>query len=117
MKEGRKVFAFPGRLDSKNGVGVNRLIQQGAILVTSPNDIISEIPEIQERNRRIIKNNDLIKKEYRKIYSVLNDIPISSDEISIKTENDIRCTLNLLSLMEIEDLIEEIPGARICQKI
>ena len=105
---------FHGRLDNVNGIGVNILIRKGAILVTSPNDIINEFSEFQVLKNRIVSNNILIKKEYRKIYNILNDIPISLDEISIKTQNSIRCTLNLLSLMEIEDLIDEIPGVRLC---
>ena len=80
----------------------------------SPKDIIDEIPEFRNLNKKIVKYNSFVKKEYRKIYSVLNDEPISLDEISIETKNSIQCTLNLLSLMELEDLVEEIVGARIC---
>ena len=65
-------------------------------------------------NKNIVKHNSFVKREYRKIYSVLSDEPISLDEISFKTNNNIKCTLKLLSLMELEDLIEEITGARIC---
>ncbi|RIW36396.1 DNA-protecting protein DprA [Bacillus salacetis] len=42
MNEGRDVFALPGRLDSPLSEGSNHLIQQGAKLVASPKDIISE---------------------------------------------------------------------------
>ena len=103
---------FHGRLDNVNGFGVNKLIKEGAILAISPSDIINEFSELKEN--KVINRNDFIKKEYRKIYNYLNDIPISLDEIAIKTQNDVKCTLNLLSLMEIEDLVDEIPGARIC---
>lgn len=112
-----KLFHFLGRLDNVNGVGLNNLIKKGAILVTSPEDIIAEIPELQNLNSKVVQHNTLIKKEYRKIYNILSDIPISLDEISIKTQNSVKCTLNLLSLMELEDIIDEIPGARLCQKI
>ena len=112
-----KLFHFLGRLDNVNGVGLNNLIKKGAILVTSPEDIIAEIPELQNLNGKVVQHNTLIKKEYRKIYNILSDIPISLDEISIKTQNSVKCTLNLLSLMELEDIIDEIPGARLCQKI
>lgn len=104
---------FLGRLDSKNGIGVNKLIKEGAILVTSPNDIIDELPAFKLLEKKIVQNN-FVKKEYRKIYSILNDEPISIDEISIKTNNTIKATLNLLTLMELEDLVQEIIGVRIC---
>ena len=112
--KGKKFLHFHGRLDSINGIGVNNLIKKGAILVTSPKDIIDEIAEFRNPTKSIVKHNTFVKKEYRKIYNVLSDIPIGLDEISIKTKNNIKCTLKLLSLMEIEDLIDELPGVRIC---
>lgn len=105
---------YHGRLDSKNGVGVNRLIKEGAILTISPNDIINEIQEFKCLKVGKKTNNIFIKREYRKVYNLLTDEPISLDEISYKTSNSIKCTLNILSLMELEDLVEEIIGVRIC---
>jgi DNA processing protein len=42
LNEGREVFAVPGTIFSANSVGTNELIQQGAKLVQSANDIIEE---------------------------------------------------------------------------
>ena len=115
-KQGKKVFAIPNSLDSMYGVGVNRLIQNGAKLVTSPDDIIKEFPELMSRKKRIIVHNNNIKKEYRKIYELLNEEPNSIEEISVKTKNTIKCTTKLLTLMEIEDLIEQIVGVGYIRK-
>ena len=77
-EQGKKVFALPGRLDSKNGVGVNRLIkEEGAIMAISSRDIVDEIPEFQDLVKEIPKKNEFVKKEYRKIYGILNDEPVS----------------------------------------
>ncbi|MBI1978274.1 MAG: DNA-protecting protein DprA [Candidatus Omnitrophica bacterium] len=43
MEEGREVYAIPGPIDSITSSGVNKLIQNGAKLVTSPNDILEDI--------------------------------------------------------------------------
>ncbi|MGM0844585.1 MAG: DNA-processing protein DprA [Bacillota bacterium] len=43
LNEGRDVFALPGRMDSALSEGSNLLIQQGAKLITSSEDIISEM--------------------------------------------------------------------------
>ena len=113
--KGKRFLLCLGRLDTVNGRGVNILIKNGAILASSPSDIIDEIPEFQQFNKKIVvKHNTSVKREYRKIYNVLSDIPVSLDEISIRTQNNIKCSLKLLSLMELDDLIEEIPGVRIC---
>ncbi|WP_409253688.1 DNA-processing protein DprA [Bacillus sp. SCS-153A] len=42
LNEGRDVYALPGRLDSPLSEGCNHLIQQGAKLITTSDDIISE---------------------------------------------------------------------------
>ena len=42
---GRETFAVPGRITSATSVGANRLIQDGAKLVTCWQDIVSELPE------------------------------------------------------------------------
>lgn len=115
-EQGKKVFALPGRLDSKNGIGVNRLIKEGAIMVTYVNDIIDEIPEFQSLTKEIRLQNNFVKKEYRKIYNYLSDEPSSLDEICFKTNNGVKETLNLLSLMELDNLIEEIVGAGYVRK-
>jgi len=42
---GREVFAIPGRITSASSAGTNRLIQDGAKLVTCWLDVVSELPE------------------------------------------------------------------------
>jgi len=42
---GRETFAVPGRITSPSSAGANRLIQDGAKLVTCWLDIVSELPE------------------------------------------------------------------------
>lgn len=105
---------YLGRLDSKNGVGVNKLIKDGAKMVVCVNDILDDFEEFKNRKRRKVVQNNVVKKEYRKIYELLGNNPISAEEISIKTKNDISCTIKLLTLMEFEDLVRNIIGVRIC---
>ncbi len=41
VEQGRDLFAMPGVVGTENAVGVNRLLRDGAILLTSPRDILS----------------------------------------------------------------------------
>ncbi len=42
-EQGRSVFAVPGRIDQRTSAGCNRLIRDGASLLTSVDDIFSEL--------------------------------------------------------------------------
>jgi DNA processing protein len=45
LEQGRTVFAVPGPIDRPGSLGPNRLIQEGAKLVLSTDDLICELPE------------------------------------------------------------------------
>jgi len=45
--QGRKVFAIPHEIWEKNGVGTNRLIKEGAIIVTETRDIIEQFRNLE----------------------------------------------------------------------
>lgn len=47
LKQGRELFAVPGSPDFKMSQGTNRLIQSGAKLITSINDIFEELPRLK----------------------------------------------------------------------
>ena len=115
--QGKRIYAIPGRLDSKYGVGTNYLIKNGAKIITNINDILEDFEEWKIRKKRVITHNQNIKKEYRKIYSVIGEEPLSIEEISLKTDNDIMCTSRLLTLMEIEDLVDIKCGGYIRKEI
>ena len=85
-------------------------------MCVSPDDIIQEIKEFQGLKKKITQRNCFIKKEYRRIYEILNDEPVCLDEICSRTSNSIQATINLLSLMELDDLIEEKIGAGYVRK-
>ncbi|MEY2599529.1 MAG: DNA-protecting protein DprA [Verrucomicrobiota bacterium] len=46
LENGRHVYAIPGPIDRTTSGGSNRLIQQGAKLVTSPEDILEDLQEL-----------------------------------------------------------------------
>lgn len=46
LEQGRVVMAVPGRIDSRVSMGSNRLIREGARLVTSVDDVLEELQEL-----------------------------------------------------------------------
>ena len=114
-KQGKKVFAVPGRLDDCHGVGVNRMIKEGAILSTEINDILKSYPQFINKKRKTISAKKyidiIIKEEYREIYELLKEGVLTVDEIFNKVkDNDINTIVNKLIKMELEDIIVQEIG-------
>lgn len=120
-EQGRKVFALPHELDDKHGVGTNRLIQEGAKIVTCAEDIIKEfsflsykIPpkekqiEIQEK-RKICKN-----REYNEIYQFMTESPTSLNEIYQRSSKNINEINNILLMLELNGYVRKVAGGYIC---
>ena len=112
------VMALPGRLDNPYGVGVNKLIQEGAKLVTDMEDILNFFPQFTHKvGKNILPKQETIfelevKEEYQEIVKILKNKTLSAEEIRQETQaKDLRQTLNLLVTMELEGLIEQEIGA------
>ncbi len=52
---GREVLAVPGDITRRNSLGTNRLIAQGAWMVTTPSDVIAALEQRLDDELRIIK--------------------------------------------------------------
>ena len=99
------------------GLTPNKLIKEGAFLVTEVEDIISKYPELKLEKKNIdsIKNNmQKIKKipeEYKLIYNVLDTEKLTHiNQISKKTGLKIQEINYKLMMMELENLIITFPG-------
>lgn len=82
LEQGREVFAVPGRITDHLSSGCNLLIQQGAHMAISPNDIL-EYLGVKCQKELILheKNiNGLAKKE-KMVYSCLDFKPRHLDDI------------------------------------
>ena len=108
--QGKIVMALPGRLDDSYGVGVNKLIQEGAKLVTNVEDILVNFPQFMNKMGKTIIQKQIslwdIKEEYKEIVEILANQTLAAEEIVQKTkEKDLRKTLDLLFNMELEGII------------
>lgn len=120
-QQGRKIFALPHEVNDKYGIGTNRLIQRGAKIVTTTEDIIKEFPflsykvpikrkmvELQKQKRAC--NNE----EYNKVYQFITEDPISLNEIYKKVKGSITEINHILLMLEIEGYVEKMLGGYRC---
>ena len=100
---------FLGSLENPYSIGTNKLIKNGAYLTTDIFDILEKYPKFLNKKRRNIsikKNKIKIKKEYKDIYESLSNEFQVLDKIVIKSRKNLRETINILTLMEIDGLVE-----------
>ena len=110
LNEGRDVFAVPGPIFSESSEGCNRLIQQGARLVTSAEDILKEYGRDGMGEEPVKETLAEMTPEEAEIYHVLSyDHPLSVDEIiySLKGSRDAAGIAFQLLQMELKGLISE----------
>ena len=113
-KQGKQVFCLAHSIDEKEGVGTNRMIQQGAYLVTSPNDILKFFG--YKENKTKIEEIK-VQKEYEDIFKFIKNVPISIDEISILSGLNIRDVNYKITMLEIDGVIKQVDGKRYIRNV
>lgn len=118
FEQQKPAFCLPNQVGIKTGVGTNNLIKVGAKLITSSNEILLGIgeKEITEEIEETKTSQIKIKKEYRLLYQALEKGAISSDELAKKLQESIIEINQKLTMMEIEGLIETLPGNMVKRK-
>lgn len=109
--QNKKIFALPGRLDSKVGIGVNNFIKEGALLVSEIDDILKHYPHINDKKWKKETKNSNLCEEYQEIFEIIENGYKSIEEITNKTiDKNLIDTMNKLTMMEIEGIIEKDIG-------
>jgi len=118
LEQGREVFAVPGRIDSVKSAGTHILLQQGAKLVHSVNDIVEEFSyagplEKQEDNCHEDTEQesfDQLNQEEIALFKCLEVYPRAIDEIVRESGFTPQKTNELLLFLELKGMVELLPG-------
>lgn len=104
---GRDVYSVPGEIFSLKSRGSNHLIREGAILVTSPEEVVREsYPEItdQKSSENLLNVKELSETE-KKILNMLSNGELHTNEILRRLNKKPEELLPLLTEMEIKGFI------------
>lgn len=111
LEFGRKVFAVPGPITSSLSAAPLRLIEKGAKLVVSPDDVLKEfkISSFAKATAGQAKFKNLSMDE-RKIVELIENEPLQFDEIVRRLSLDSSKVGSLLSMMEMKGIIRNSGG-------
>lgn len=151
LKQNRDIFAVPASLLDENFLGTNKLIDEGAMVATSPHRILSQYISryntLDIANARSISNlvikNDAPKQEQISfdtvsqgrderleiegkalkltgdnlaVYSSISEEYVDIDTICTKCALPINTVLVVLTMLELEGLVESAAGKRYKRK-
>lgn len=140
FEQDKKVFCLPRNIGESKGIGTNKLIKRGAILVTSPDEILEELKinvnncenginqdKDKDKNKSNTKgqNNDKFNESFKEnldadsesvdnkyidIYNLIPYYPVSIEYLARKSELRISEINQKLTMLELQALIKSLPG-------
>ncbi|WP_053957447.1 DNA-processing protein DprA [Inediibacterium massiliense] len=109
LEQGKEVFAVPGNINHPLSEGTNRLIQQGAKLVTNIEDVLEELNIGNDPNpiKNLIHLSDIEKEIY---YAIYKSQPMHLELICQQLNLRIDEINGILTVLELKDMIKQLPG-------
>jgi DNA processing protein len=122
-EQGREVFAIPGSIHNALSRGCHQLIRQGAKLVESGDDIVSELGPLvahlmqnssdpQKEQTPSADDPPERDEEYEKLISTLGHDPATVDELARQSGLTIGQVSSMLLILELEGEIEALNSGR-----
>lgn len=115
LEQGREVFAVPGPVYAPASDGVNRLLKDGAHLVTDVGDILEvlwpTLPSAAARTREDAFAATLSGKPLE-LYRNLEEMPLHIDDLARKSALTPMEVSAILLHLELQGGVEQLPGAR-----
>ncbi len=117
-EQGRKLFAVPGNIDRPQSKGTNRLIKEGARMVTGVEDIIEELFHYStdigttDEKYQEIKYPVLSEEEKVIIRLFEKEIELTVDEIVRLTDKSPGTVNTILLKLELKGIVSRGPGKK-----
>jgi DNA processing protein len=127
LEQGKSVFAVPGRLDSSSSRGANHLIQQGAKLVASAEDIVEDLqyllpvdlrlpPSPSKKSVATRPEEGPLPQDQRIIMEALEEAPTQFEQIVKQTQLPASQVISSLLMLEMRGLVMQYPGKQFAKK-
>lgn len=124
-EQGRDVYAVPGFPLDPRAAGPNKLLQDGAVLVQSAQDILQNLNSFTGRTLQEPKqaetplapmdpgDDNAVENARDEILSILSHVPITVDEIVRNCNMTIPVVQTVLLELELAGRLQRLPGGRV----
>jgi DNA processing protein len=112
--QGRTVFAVPGNITSRQSLGINRLLTQGAKPLLSVEDILRELGVVRRAEER---SQVEIAADEKPVMEFLTAEPVHVDEICEGLGIPMAGLLSVLMQLEIKGLVKQLPGKYFAREV
>jgi DNA processing protein len=107
-EQNRDVFAVPGTIFSPSSTGTNRLIQEGARLVTRATDVLDELNLTTVSQQLAMKEIIPATATESALLEFLTPEPIHIDEICRVAGLSIATVSSTLAMMELKGMVRQV---------
>lgn len=110
LEQGREVFAVPGNIFSRASLGTNRLLKEGATLITSAEDVLEALNlkmVAAHTEARAVIAEDATEA---KLLSLISADPTHIDELARTSQLPITQVSSTLALMELKGMVRQVAG-------
>lgn len=114
LEQGRDVFAVPGNINSLNSTGTNKLIKDGAKIITNAGDILDELKISNSANNNLCRERQLpevsLGGDEKTIAQRLLSGPAHIDTIARDCGISVQLAGSVLVMLELSGFVELLPG-------
>jgi len=113
LEQGREVFAIPGSIFSSKSAGAHRLIQEGARLVHTVDDVLSELTAQLDLFGKAARPAPLLAsltESEQRLYDLLTHEPAHIDMIAREANLPSSHVLSTLLQLEFKNAVQQLPG-------
>ena len=115
-EQGKMVFCIPGSLDNPKSIGTNKMIQNGAKLVTSVEDIVGEYDFLEKVCSVCEVKDEEVDEQYKDVFELLSEVPIELEELIKKSDLRVNELMTKLTMLELDGKIDRLSGNRFVKK-
>lgn len=109
LEQGRDVYALPGNINVPQSAGTNKILKEGAKLVTDIQDILEDLGFVLDKPDRIETHVQLDFFETQ-VYNALREGERHLEELSRDTKMDIHKLNSVLTMLEVKGIVKQMPG-------